>query len=62
MDEVVIHGCLCHCKREVDENYILREVEFKILNDRRKTATKTLTLDMGKADFRLFGELVGKVP
>ena len=37
-------------------------VEFRIYGDRRKTATKTSALDMGKADFRLLRELVSKVP
>ena len=30
--------------------------------DRSKTASKTLTLNMGRADFRLLKELVSKVP
>ena len=37
-------------------------VELRFYGDRRKTATKTSALDMGKADFRLLRELVSKVP
>ncbi|GAB0190604.1 hypothetical protein GRJ2_001525700 [Grus japonensis] len=48
--EVAIGGCLGHSDHEV--------VEFKIFGDRRKTATKTSTLNMGRADFRLLRELV----
>lgn len=36
-------------------------VEFKTFGDRRKTVTKTSTLDMERTDFRLLGELVSKV-
>ncbi|GAB0203202.1 hypothetical protein GRJ2_002785800 [Grus japonensis] len=52
--EVAIGGRLGHSDHEV--------VEFKIFGDRRKTATKTSTLDMGRADFRLLRELVSQVP
>ena len=52
--DVVIGGRLGHSDHEV--------VEFKIYGDRRKSATKTSSLDMGKADFRLLRELVSKVP
>ncbi|GAB0207049.1 ubiquitin-associated protein 1 [Grus japonensis] len=52
--EVAIGGCLGHSDHEV--------VEFKIFGDRRKTATKTSTLDMGRADFRLLRELVSQIP
>ena len=55
MGEVVIGGCLGHSDHEV--------VEFQIIgDDRRKTASKTSTLDMGRADFGLLKELVSKVP
>ncbi|GAB0203247.1 hypothetical protein GRJ2_002790300 [Grus japonensis] len=37
-------------------------IEFQIIGDRRKIASKTSTLDMGRADFRLLKELVSKVP
>ena len=50
--DVAIGGC--HSDHEV--------VEFRIYGDRRKTATKTSALDMGKADFRLLRELVSKAP
>lgn len=36
-------------------------VKFKILGDRRKTATKTSTLNT-RTDFRLLKELISKVP
>lgn len=54
MGEVSIDGHLGHSDQEV--------VEFKVFGDRMKTATKTSTLDMGKAEFRLLRELVSKVP
>ncbi|GAB0205816.1 hypothetical protein GRJ2_003047200 [Grus japonensis] len=54
MGEVAIGGRLGHSDHEV--------VEFKIFGDRRKTATKTSTLDMRRADFRLLRELVSQVP
>ncbi|GAB0180024.1 hypothetical protein GRJ2_000467700 [Grus japonensis] len=54
MGEVAIGGHLGHSDHEV--------VEFKIFGDRRKTATKTSTLDMRRADFRLLRELVSQVP
>ena len=37
-------------------------VTFKIFGDRRKTATKSSTLEMGRADSGLLRELVSKVP
>ena len=52
--EVANGGCLGRSDHEV--------VEFKIFGDRRKTATKTSTLNMGKADFGLLRELVSQVP
>lgn len=52
--DVAIGGHLGHNDHEI--------VEFEIFGDRRKTATKTSVLDMGRADFRLPGELVSKVP
>jgi len=52
--DVAIGGHLGHNDHEV--------VEFEIFGDRRKTATKTSVLNMGRADFRLPGELVSKVP
>lgn len=51
---VAIGGCLSHCNHKADE--------FKIFGDRRKTATKTSALDMGRADFRLLRKIVSKVP
>ncbi|GAB0177896.1 hypothetical protein GRJ2_000254900 [Grus japonensis] len=54
MGELAIGGCLGHSDHEV--------VEFKIFGDRRKTDTKTSTLDMRRADFRLLRELVSQVP
>ncbi|XP_052628596.1 uncharacterized protein LOC128134646 [Harpia harpyja] len=54
MGEVVIGGWLGHSDHKV--------VEFQIIGDRRKTASKTSTLDMGRADFRLLRGLVSKVP
>ena len=52
--KVVIGGCLGHSDHDV--------VEFQIVGDRRKTSSKTSTLDMGRADFGLLKELVSKVP
>ena len=52
--DVAIGGHLGHNDHEA--------VEFKIFGDRRKTATITSALDMGRADFRLLRELVSKVP
>ena len=54
MGEVVIGGCLDHSDHEI--------VEFQIIGDRRKTASKTSTLDMGRADFGLLKELLRQVP
>lgn len=50
MDEVAIGGCLGHSDHGL--------VKFKIFGDRGKTATKPLTLGVGRADFRLLRELV----
>ncbi|GAB0205778.1 hypothetical protein GRJ2_003043400 [Grus japonensis] len=52
--EVVIGGCLGHSDHEV--------VEFQIVGERRKTTSKTSTLDMERANFGLLKELVCKVP
>lgn len=49
-----IGGCLGHSDHEA--------IEFKISGDRRKNASKTSTLDMGRAAFRLLREPVNKVP
>ena len=54
MGEVVIGGCLGHSGHEV--------VEFQSVGDRRKTASKTLTLGVGRADFGLLKELVSNAP
>ena len=54
MGEVVIGGCLGHNDHKV--------VEFQIVDKKRKTADKTSTQDMGRADFRLLRELISKVP
>ncbi|KAJ7428099.1 adaptin ear-binding coat-associated protein 1 [Pitangus sulphuratus] len=52
VSEVEICGHLGHSKHEA--------VEFRISVDRRKSANKTSTLAMRKADFRLLRELVSK--
>ena len=52
--QVVIGGCLGHSDH--------KEVEFQIVGNRRKTASKTLALDMGRAGLGLLKELVSKVP
>ena len=54
MGEMEIGGHLGHSDHEA--------VKFKIYGDRRKTASKTSTLDMRRADFRLLRELLSKVP
>ena len=54
MGKVVIGGCLGHSDHEV--------VEFQIIGDRRKNASKTSALDKGRADFGLLKKLVSKVP
>jgi len=51
--KVVINSCLGHSDHEV--------VEFQTVGDRRKTASKTSTLGMRKADFGLLKELVSEV-
>lgn len=45
MGKVMIGGCLGHSDQEV--------VEFQIVGKRRKPTSKSLTLDNGKAVFRL---------
>lgn len=40
----------------------IEETEFKIFVDRRKSVSKTSNLDTGRNNFRLFQELVSKVP
>ena len=52
MGEVVVGGCLGDSDHEV--------VEFQIVGNRRKTASKTSTLDMGRKDLGLLKELVNK--
>lgn len=37
-------------------------VKFKILDDKRKTASKNSSLDRRRVDFRLLRELVSKIP
>lgn len=51
MGEVTVSGHLGH---EV--------IKFKIFGDGRKIVTKTSTLNMSRADFRLLRELVSKIP
>lgn len=53
MSEVLTDGHLSHGDHEL--------AEFKISSDRRKTVTRTSTLDMGRTGFRLLRELVSKV-
>lgn len=53
MNEVVIDGYFGHSNHKA--------VEYKISADRRKRNSKTSTLGMRRADFRLLGELVTKV-
>ncbi|KAJ7408937.1 hypothetical protein BTVI_58202 [Pitangus sulphuratus] len=53
VSEVEIGDCLDYSNHE--------EIEFKSV-DRRKSASKTSTLDMRRADLRLFRELISKVP
>lgn len=53
MDEMVISAHHGNGDHEV--------VKFKILGDRRKTVTKTSTLDTRRADFRLLKKLISKV-
>lgn len=54
MSEVEIGGHLSHSHHKVNK--------FKMSVGRRKSATKTLTLDIRRADFRFLRELVSKVP
>ncbi|KAJ7409997.1 rna-directed dna polymerase from mobile element jockey-like [Willisornis vidua] len=49
MSKVEIDGCLGHSGPKV--------IEFKITIDRRKSVSKTSTLDMRRTDFRLLREL-----
>lgn len=50
MSKVEIGGCLGHTDHEV--------IKFKISVERKKSANKTLALDMRRADFRLLREFV----
>lgn len=50
MSEAAIDSCLGHSDHEI--------VEFKIFGERRKTATKALTLSTGRADLRSLRKLV----
>lgn len=50
MGTMVIGGCLGHSDHEI--------VEFQVAGNRSKTST----LDIGRADFRLTKELLSKVP
>ena len=52
--KIEIGGCLGHTDHET--------VKFKICVDKRKAASKTSTLDMRRANFRLLRELLSKVP
>lgn len=54
MDKMAIGGQLGHSDHVI--------LDIRIIGDKRKTATKTSTLDMGKADFTLLRMLVGKIP
>lgn len=54
MGEVGIGNNFGHSDHEV--------VEVQIFGDRRKTVTKTSTLNIGRVDFRLLRELVTKNP
>lgn len=54
MDEVVICGCLGHSSHEVGE--------FQAIGDRRKPASKTSTLNIGKVGFGLLKELISNIP
>lgn len=54
MGEVVICGCLGLTDHKV--------FEFQIIDSRIKTASRTLTVDMRRADFGLLKELASKVP
>lgn len=52
--DVKIGGCLGHINHKM--------IEFRISFDRRKSASKTSGLDMGRAEFNLLKELVSKAP
>ncbi|KAJ7417020.1 rna-directed dna polymerase from mobile element jockey-like [Pitangus sulphuratus] len=54
MSKVEIGNCLGHSSHKV--------IEFKISVNGRKCASKTSTLDIRRADFRLLRELVSKFP
>lgn len=54
MDKMAIEGQLDHSDHDV--------LDIRIIGDKRKTATKTSALDMGKADFTLLRTPVGKIP
>lgn len=49
----VIHSCLGHSNQKA--------VQFQIIGDRRKSASKTFTLHMGRADFGQLKEVLNKV-
>jgi len=40
----------------------IKLVEFKILRAERSVHSELTTLDFRRADFRLFGDLLGRVP
>lgn len=52
--ELVVCGYLCHSDHKL--------TEFQTIVNRRKTASKTSTLDMGRAESSLPKELISKVP
>lgn len=54
MGDLIVHGYLSHSDHKL--------VKFQIIVNRRKTDSKTSTLDMGKAEFSLLKELISKVP
>lgn len=53
MGKVMIGSSLCHSDHEV--------VKFKIFSDRKKTASKTLTLDMERTNLKFHRKLVRQV-
>lgn len=52
--DMVVCGYLGHSDHKL--------VEFQIVGNRRKTAGKTSTLGMGRAEFGLLKELISKAP
>ena len=52
--DVMVRSCLGQSDHEM--------VEFSILGEARKGASKTAVLDFRRADFELFKTLVGRVP